>query len=121
MLPGPITQFNASDSAFCSPSYWIPGGTTGGNTGHGGFNGFGAFPADYPINRTTGVSAYFTPPQVAPSVANCDPMRLQSFGSGGIQVLLMDGSVRTVSPSASPTTWVRAIVPNDGFVLGNDW
>ena len=30
----------------------------------------------------------------------------------------MDGSVRTVSTSVSGTTWVRAIWPQDGFVLG---
>ena len=36
-------------------------------------------------------------------------------------VLLMDGSVRTLSSNTSATTWVRALVPNDGFTLGNDW
>jgi prepilin-type N-terminal cleavage/methylation domain-containing protein len=120
-LPGPITQYNAATSCWTSPSYWIPGNLTGGGTGHGGFNGFNNIPADYPINRTTGVSAYFAAPQAAPSVANCDPTRLQSFGAGGIQVLMMDGSVRSVGVSMSTTTWVRALVPNDGFVLGNDW
>jgi prepilin-type N-terminal cleavage/methylation domain-containing protein len=32
-----------------------------------------------------------------------------------------DGSVRTVSPSMSVTTWVNACIPNDGNPLGNDW
>ncbi len=120
-LPGPITQFNAGQSAWTSPSYWVPGGTTGGNTGRGGFNGFGAIPADYPINRVTGVTTYFQIPQVKPAMQNCDPKRLQSFTAGGIQVLMMDGSVRNNNPSMSPDTWVRALVPDDGLVMGGDW
>jgi prepilin-type N-terminal cleavage/methylation domain-containing protein len=120
-LPGPITQYHSPTNAWCSPVYWIPGNTTGGGGGRGGFQNFASIPADYPINRTTGVSAYFQAPQAGPPVRNCDPMRLQSFGASGIQVVLMDGSVRSVSPSADPTTWVRALVPNDGFVMGSNW
>jgi hypothetical protein len=41
--------------------------------------------------------------------------------SSGCLVGMMDGSTRLVSVHISPTTWVRAIWPNDGFVLGNDW
>jgi prepilin-type N-terminal cleavage/methylation domain-containing protein len=120
-LPGPITQYHARQSAFCSPHYWIPAGTSGGGTGYGGFQNFGSIAADYPINRTTGVSSYFLPPQVAPAVRDCIPARMQSFGGGGIQVLLMDGSVRSVGTSMDPATWVRALVPNDGFTLGSNW
>jgi prepilin-type N-terminal cleavage/methylation domain-containing protein len=120
-LPGPITQYHNPGSAWCSPVYWIPGGSTGGGNGRGGFQNFRAIPVDYPIDRITGVSSYFVAPQVAPSIANCDPLRLQSFGSGGIQVLLMDGSVRSVGANMSTTTWVRALLPADGFNLGSDW
>jgi prepilin-type N-terminal cleavage/methylation domain-containing protein len=120
-LPGPITQYHNPGSAWCSPVYWIPGGSTGGGQGHGGFQNHRSIPANYPIDRVTGVSSYFTVPQAAPSIANCDPLRLQSFGAGGIQVLLMDGSVRAVNTSTSPTTWVRALLPTDGFQLGSDW
>jgi hypothetical protein len=38
-----------------------------------------------------------------------------------MQVLMMDGSVRNINPSISTTTLARALVPNDGFILGNDW
>jgi len=120
-LPGPITQFNSATNAWCSPHFWIPGGTTGGNTGHGGFNGFANIPANYPIDKTTGTSPYWLAPQTAPPVKSCDPLRLQTFGASGIQVLLLDGSVRSVSVTADPATWVRALVPNDGFPLGSDW
>jgi prepilin-type N-terminal cleavage/methylation domain-containing protein len=51
----------------------------------------------------------------------CDPKRLQSFYAGGLQVLLMDGSVRNVSPGIGLDSWAYAIFPNDGQVLGNDW
>jgi prepilin-type N-terminal cleavage/methylation domain-containing protein len=120
-LPGPITQFHSGQNAWNSPSYWVPGGTTGGNTGRGGFANFTSIPADYPINRVTGVTTYFQIPQVKPSIDTCDPKRLQSFTAGGIQVLMMDGSVRNNNPSMSANTWVMALVPNDGLVLGGDW
>jgi prepilin-type N-terminal cleavage/methylation domain-containing protein len=120
-LPGPITQYHRAQSCWTAPAYWIPAGTTGGGTGHGGFQNFNSFAADYPIDPVTGVSKYFAVPQVSPSPANCDPLRLQAFTGSGIQVLLMDGSVRGVNPSAAANTWVRALLPNDGLTMGNDW
>jgi prepilin-type N-terminal cleavage/methylation domain-containing protein len=44
-----------------------------------------------------------------------------SFGTGGIQVGLGDGSVRSVSPSASSNAWNMALQPNDGNPLPSDW
>jgi type II secretory pathway pseudopilin PulG len=38
-----------------------------------------------------------------------------------IPVGLCDGSVRTVTTKLSHATWVNAVDPNDGNVLGNDW
>jgi prepilin-type N-terminal cleavage/methylation domain-containing protein len=57
-----------------------------------------------------------TPPNNA-----CDPKFAQSFGTGGIQVALGDGSVRTVSPSISLRTWHRVVLPGDGFVIDSDF
>jgi hypothetical protein len=34
---------------------------------------------------------------------------------------LGDGSVRLVSGSISQSTWGRAVDPQDGLPLGNDW
>jgi prepilin-type N-terminal cleavage/methylation domain-containing protein len=65
--------------------------------------------------------AFAVPFQLKPTVKQCDPIRLQSFSVGGIQVGLGDGSVRTVSPGVSQPTWGRAIDPQDGQVLGSDW
>ena len=113
---GPYAQYyqNGGQGTNCwvMAMYWVysPGGQNPGSVA-----------PDYPINRTTGVTPYFTPPQVAPTVANCDPKRIQTIGSGGVQVLLMDGSVRAVNANVSANTWVMALVPDDGFPLGSDW
>jgi len=71
-------------------------------------------PAGYPLN-------YITVPQVQPLVKQCDPRRVQAFSAGGIQVALVDGSARSVSPAISQSTWANAVVPDDGNTLGSDW
>jgi len=72
------------------------------------------FPAGYPLT-------YITLPQTAPTVLNCQPYRLQSYSAGGINVGMMDGSIRSVTPNISQLTWATAILPDDGLVLGSDW
>jgi prepilin-type N-terminal cleavage/methylation domain-containing protein len=122
-LPGPITQYHRRQSCWTAPSYWISAGSSGGGTGGGGFENFGAMAnaqPPYPLDKTTGISAYFALPQVAPPIEQCDPRRLQSFTASGIQVLLMDGSARSVKPGASASVWVRAIVPNDGLPFSGE-
>ena len=47
--------------------------------------------------------------------------RPNAFSSAGVQVAMMDGSVRSVRSSISPITWYNASHPSDGQVLGNDW
>ena len=60
--------------------------------------------------------------QVQPSgSADCDTYRAHSIHSGGIQVGLLDGSVRTVSTAVSPVTWWYACNPNDGQAMPPDW
>ena len=59
--------------------------------------------------------------QSKPSIKECNTKRLQAMSSGGMLVALMDGSVRSVNTSISRDTLARAIVPNDGLVLGSDW
>lgn len=108
---GPLAWFHRQVTGpypqFC-PGWWA--------TVPGGFDpGAGVpMPAGYPIT-------YIPLFQNSPPVKQCDPLRLQSFSAGGIQVGLGDGSVRNVSPAISQLTWAYAIVPNDGNVLGNDW
>jgi hypothetical protein len=38
-----------------------------------------------------------------------------------MNVLLGDGSVRTVNGSISPATWQTVTDPRDGGVAGSDW
>ena len=59
--------------------------------------------------------------QVQPTEGNCDPTRAATAHAGGIQVGLADGSVRTLAPSMSGTTWWAAVTPSGGEVLGSDW
>ena len=62
-------------------------------------------------------------PQIQPIPANtmCDPTRPSGMHSGGLQVAMMDGSVRSVTQNVTQVTWAQAIVPDDGQVLGPNW
>jgi hypothetical protein len=59
--------------------------------------------------------------QTRPNPNNCNPRVPQGLSSGGITVLLGDGSVRMVSAGVSLATWQAAITPDGGEVLGSDW
>src|SRR5207244_6654875 len=116
--PGPLSTCY-QDTSWEAPTFWIPmlpNGACGGRPGYPS----GGKPADYPIDMNTGISRYMASMQVMPTVQQCDPTRLQAMSAGGMLVVMMDGSVRTVSPSVSATTLALAIVPTDGFPLGSD-
>jgi prepilin-type N-terminal cleavage/methylation domain-containing protein len=49
------------------------------------------------------------------------PSRAATPHPGGIVVALADGSVRTLAPSMSGTTWWAACTPAGGENLGTDW
>jgi prepilin-type N-terminal cleavage/methylation domain-containing protein len=59
--------------------------------------------------------------QVRPMPGNCDPSRAATPHPGGTVVTLGDGSVRTLAPGMSGTTWWAACTPGGGEVLGTDW
>ena len=59
--------------------------------------------------------------QPSPFLGNCDPTRASTAHAGGMLVCLADGSVRTLAPSLSGTTWWAAVTPSGGEVLGSDW
>jgi prepilin-type N-terminal cleavage/methylation domain-containing protein len=61
------------------------------------------------------------PFQIQPKPGPCDPQVLHSPHTGVMLVGLGDGSVRSVTPSISTTTWVNACVPDSGQPLGADW
>jgi prepilin-type processing-associated H-X9-DG protein len=55
------------------------------------------------------------------SATNCDPYRPSTFHNGGMNVVLMDGSVRFLGTGLSQATWSLAVNPADGLVLGSNW
>jgi hypothetical protein len=127
---GPIAQ-SWNNNAWMTPSWWVDTGV--GSPGQG-FDDPGRLPNKYPydwiVNPTAhGLPTTFLRPfQESPNVLGdikdprtCYPTQLQSFSAGGLQVLMVDGSVRVVSPGVSLPTWASAIIPNDGRTLGNDW
>jgi prepilin-type N-terminal cleavage/methylation domain-containing protein/prepilin-type processing-associated H-X9-DG protein len=59
--------------------------------------------------------------QPNPYQGNCDPTRASTGHSGGMNVALGDGSVRSLSSAISGTTWWAALTPNKGDLLGSDW
>jgi len=72
------------------------------------------------VPAAAGVPAF----QLAPLPINVDCGNsdyAHSYNSAALQVGLGDGSVRNVNPSITANTWMQAIQPNDGQVLGPDW
>jgi len=104
---GPTAESN-NINAYFAPSFWSPPN--------------GNHPEKNRLNYPWGDMPLF---QVKPTTqipgATCNPALLQAFSAGGIMVGMGDGSVRSVSPGVSRDTWGRAVDPNDGGVLGQDW
>jgi prepilin-type N-terminal cleavage/methylation domain-containing protein len=50
--------------------------------------------------------------QVRPSIGECDPRQPNAASSRGLQILMGDGSVRTVDPGVSPFIFWAAVTPN---------
>jgi prepilin-type N-terminal cleavage/methylation domain-containing protein len=75
------------------------------------------------------MSSFVTPggandPRPQPRInnaADAECARPQALASGVCQVLLFDGSVRSITPSISIPTWTAACTPDGGEVLGSDW
>ncbi len=65
-------------------------------------------------------------PQFAPAPVNgpgavCDPSRASSPHATGMQILLADGSVRTITDGISLATWGALQTPGSGDTHGSDW
>jgi len=54
--------------------------------------------------------------QVQPTQAQCDLFRPQSIHSSGINVMMMDGSVRNLTGGVDPNVWAAALTPAGGEV-----
>ena len=59
--------------------------------------------------------------QFSPTAANAHRCSVSSGHTGVVQAALVDGSVRGLSSGISQATWVNALLPADGNVLGPDW
>ncbi len=70
------------------------------------------------LPNASGVGTTF---QVKPTAATCNPDYAQAFSLNVLQVGMVDGSVRNVSPTISGLTWRNALLPADGQTLGSDW
>jgi type II secretory pathway pseudopilin PulG len=100
--------------------WWLPASSTSGAYMNGGL-GHHYFPL-FAVPTTNGtpigaVSLF----QVRPSKDDCDASRASTAHTGGMQVLLADGSVRTLSAGKSGTTWWAAVTPAGGEAPGADW
>src|SRR5262249_13584946 len=68
-----------------------------------------------------GPSSLFQVQPNPPNSSACDYNRPSSPHSGGMNVGLMDGSVRFLSTGISAGTWWAACTPNGGEPLGSNW
>jgi prepilin-type N-terminal cleavage/methylation domain-containing protein len=59
--------------------------------------------------------------QVAPTTAACLAGLPQALRRSGIQVGMLDGSVRHVSPSVTGSSWWAACTPTGGDLVGNEF
>jgi len=110
-----------SNTVSCAERYAACGGS--GNLwawpgGDWGPNGWGVTFANQPWGGN-----WTSPPmnQPNPWASACDPTRPSTPHTAVCITGLADGSVRGVNTSISPTTWLYAITPDDGNVLGSNW
>jgi prepilin-type N-terminal cleavage/methylation domain-containing protein len=83
---------------------------------------FGIYQNTYPSYFSTS-SWWYGPEsfQIAPRPGNSVRWGVDSGHTSGIQVGLMDGSVRSVNQGTSTLTFWLAAIPNDGLPMPADW
>jgi type II secretory pathway pseudopilin PulG len=59
--------------------------------------------------------------EIMPPIMQATESLPQGMATGGMQVALGDGSIRTVNSGTSANTWYLACNPNDGTPLPSDW
>ncbi len=63
---------------------------------------------------------YYQPPQPRLIPAQQQAYNIYPYNSGGVQALLMDGSVRLITTSISIPAWSAAVTPDGGESIGLD-
>jgi len=117
---GPRAQ-NFNQNVWFVPAYWVDASPNADRP-----LSFYQRPNPFPTPNPPGLTYPFTHManaqiQESPSLILCDPKKLQTLSPGVVQVLLVDGSVRTVKSSIDLTTLGMALCPNDGGVLSGNW
>ena len=121
---GPGGQANNSNAVF-TPSYWVP--TTDYTSNVIGYSNGPPTPNPGTLNNPVPTYPFRPQDLIAGAIQNnpsqfeCEPYRLATFSSSGLQVLMCDGSVRTVKSTIDTATLHMALCPNDGGLLGGDW
>lgn len=84
-------------------------------------NSFGPYwPNPDELPGQANYNGLFPQPQIQVSQMLADPNLCQSYHTV-MNLALMDGSVRKITPSLSQITWTYALNPADGQVLASDW
>ena len=91
----------------------------GGPKVDGGVNDVDFYPLQ--TGNPPGTTGPFLTFQTAPPYDACNPAICQTPHPSGMLAALGDGSVRTLSPGMSATTYWSAVTPAGGEVLGIDW
>jgi prepilin-type N-terminal cleavage/methylation domain-containing protein len=77
--------------------------------------------SDYPYTYWGQFTTDARQPPIQDDPGNWRFTRPTSVHPGGMVTGMVDGSVRMVSYSVSPQTWLYAITPDDRQTLGSDW
>ncbi len=84
-------------------------------------NSFGPYwPDPDQLPGQVNYSGLFTLPQIQVNLMDANPNLCQCYHSA-MNVALMDGSVRKVTPALTQKTWTNALLPSDNQALGPDW
>jgi prepilin-type N-terminal cleavage/methylation domain-containing protein len=84
-------------------------------------NSFGPYwPNPDELPGQANYTGLFPLPQIQVSAMQANPNLCQCYHAV-MNLALMDGSVRKISPALSQQTWTYALNPSDGQVLGTDW
>ncbi|MCU0704880.1 MAG: DUF1559 domain-containing protein [Fimbriiglobus sp.] len=83
---------------------------------NGYVNRGGAVPGVWPDTRPW-MCRCMRRPEFAPLVTSVHPQKSQGFVSGGIQIVMGDGSVRFVSSACTDETWVAIETPEYGEIV----
>jgi prepilin-type N-terminal cleavage/methylation domain-containing protein/prepilin-type processing-associated H-X9-DG protein len=76
------------------------------------------FGAAFPLVAPTPASPLYVLWNQQPPPGTCDPRNAQSAHTGGINVCMGDGSVRTVTLNVSPQSWTAVLTPNSAPIYG---